>query len=237
MGTDLDFVARFAKAKNFDIRTRTVFVEGTSDVGLFYHAAKLAKEVKGVDLLGNELAIVASGEGNDGGAAGVCRELITFKNLAKYCLLPDGQPKYRFLGLLDYDNAGRRALTNLLRTDTDALEYKDIIFLRPAMPHSPNRDPHALRTLFERCNTKYRQLDWELEDLVSETLVTYLLDEFPYVLKKAIPVDDKVHREWTPDGKARLHQIVKKHAIYSDIEAVVHALRALCFYLGVRILE
>jgi len=40
MVEELDFIARFAQTKGFDIKPRTIFVEGTTDVDLFELAAK-----------------------------------------------------------------------------------------------------------------------------------------------------------------------------------------------------
>jgi len=67
MAEELDYIAYFARTKRFDIRPRTIFVEGTTDVELFELAAKLEKEETGVDLLGDRLAIIAAGEKNEGG--------------------------------------------------------------------------------------------------------------------------------------------------------------------------
>lgn len=232
---ELDYIARFARTKNFDIRPRTVFVEGTTDVELFELAAQLERENAGVDLLGEKLAIIAAGEGNLGGAKGVCRELVCFKNMAAGCLLSNGRPKYRFLGLFDNDRAGRQAIHDVRKTDTSILEYKDVFRLRPVMPLSPNRDPGALHKSFEAENDGYRGLDWELEDLLPETLTKCFLDEFPTAIIRSSSVYDKVHRDWTPDGKARLHRFVKQYAIHADLIAVIGVLRALWHYLGIRL--
>lgn len=234
MTEKLDYIARFAKTKNFDLRPRTVFVEGTTDVDLFQLAARLERERTGFDLLGEDLAIIAAGEGNEGGARGICRELVSFKNMAGGCLLPGGRPKYRFIGLFDNDDAGRRAIYDVRKTDTSILEYKDVFRLRPVMPLCPNRDPAALRESFKSENGKYRDIDWELEDLLPEEILKAFLDEHPDAVIRSSVAHDKIHRDWTRDGKARLHYFVRQYAICADLVAVVGVLRALRHYLGLQ---
>lgn len=235
MRTDeIDIVAHFAKSKNFNIRLRTVFVEGTTDVDLFELAAQYAKEETGIDLLGEKLAIVASGTGDDGGTKGICRELVSFKNLARVCLLPNGKPKYRFVGLFDNDDAGRRAIHDVRKTDSSILEFKDVFRLQPIMPSVLNRDPGALQKIFDEENNKYKGLDWELEDLLPESLIMAFLDEFPTAIARSPnTVHDRIHRDWTPHGKAQLHRFVKAHAMHVDLLAVIDVLRALRYYLGI----
>lgn len=237
MRTDeIDIVAHFAKSKNFNIRARTVFVEGTTDVDLFELAAQHEKERTGIDLLGEKLAIVASGKGDDGGTRGICRELVSFKNLARVYLLPNGKPKYRFIGLFDNDNAGRKAIHDVRKTDYSILEFKDVFRLHPIMPAVPNRDPGALQKIFDEENNKYTGLDWELEDLLPESLIMAFLDDFPTAIARPPNhVHDRVHRDWTRDGKAQLHRFVKAHAMHIDLLAVIDVLRALRCYLGISI--
>ena len=45
---------------------------------------------------------------------------------------------------------------------------------------------------------------------------------------------DRVHYEWTRDGKAHLHRFTRQHAMYEDLKGVIEALRALRLYLGVK---
>lgn len=236
MADDLDHVARFAKSKNFGVQRRTVFLEGRTDVELFVLAAQLERSRTDTDLFGTDLAVVAAGDGDDGGASGVCRELVTFRNMARYCLLPNGRPKYRFIGLFDNDRAGRQAIHDVRKTDTSILEFKDVFRLWPVMPLHKNLDPSALRNSFETENEIYKNMDWELEDLVSETLVSGFLDETPDAIARSTPIHDRVHRDWTSDGKARLHRFIRQNAIPSDLAAVVAVIRAMRHYFNLPLL-
>lgn len=234
MPDDLDYIAFFANTKKFDIRPRTIFVEGTSDVAIFQLAAKLEKEKSGLDLLGDRLAIIAAGERDEGGVKGVCRELVSFKNMAKYCLLPNGRPKYRFVGLFDNDNAGRQAINDVRKIDTSILEYKDVFRLWPIMPHSSNLDVEVIRKSFVAENEKYKNLDWELEDLLPASFSESIIIENPNLQYRSHPVEDKIHREWSPDGKAKLHRLTIQNAIYKDLEAVIKVLYAFWHYLNIK---
>jgi hypothetical protein len=114
------------------------------------------------------------------------------------------------------------------------LEFKDVFYLRPVMPHSPNRDPGALQKAFEQANSQYRDLDWEVEDLLPKSLIEAFVDEFPFALKNTDDRGGKAHYDWTRDGKSRLHRFVKQHAMYEDMIEVINVLKALWYYLGIR---
>ena len=230
----LDYIERFAKSKGFDIRPRTIFVEGTRDADLFQLAAKLEWQRTDVDLLGDRLAVVAAGERDLGGVAGVCRELITFKNMAQTLLDHNGRPKYRFVGLLDYDRAGREAVQVARRMDISLLEYRDVFYLRPIMSLSQHRDPQTVRQCFETDNADYRALDWELEDLVSESLAAEIVAAQPGLVRREISAGERVHRDWSDEGKARLHLHVRQRAVWADLKAVVKVLTAMWYYLGIK---
>lgn len=234
MAHETDYIERFALAKCFSILPRTVFVKGARDVELFQLASSLERAASDVELLGVELAIVAASERDFGGASGACNELMMFKRMAIQLLDPNGRPRYRFVGLLDNNRAGRQAIARARRIDTSVLEYKDVFCLRPIMPLTENRDPGALRRSFEAANEPYRGLDWELEDLISESLTVKFLDASPDSLQRSQQINGRVHRDWTLEGKAQLHAFVKQNAVHSDLSDVVHVLRALWHYFGMK---
>jgi hypothetical protein len=169
-----------------------------------------------------------------GGTGGVIRELISLRGYARTCLLPNGKPKYRFIGFFDNDEAGRQAVRSTKWLDTSILEYKDTFRLHPIMPLPGNLDPGAVQKAFEQQNGDFRGLNWEMEDLISPNFVEAFLSENPGALRKSIPVGGKVHRELTPDGKARLHRFVKLNALRSDLVETVGLLKALRFYMGLK---
>lgn len=152
MVEDLDYVARYAMSLGLSILPRTVLVEGTSDVDLFQLAARLEYKETGLNLIGRDLAIVAAGEADRGGTSGVIRELICLRGLARTCLLQNGRPRYRFIGLFDNDRAGKQAVRQARDIDGSLLEYKDLFRLWPVMPLPRNLDPGSVQKTFENEN-------------------------------------------------------------------------------------
>jgi hypothetical protein len=228
---ELDTVARYGQVLGWELRYRKVLVEGTTDVDLLILAARLEKEATGTELLGLDLAIVPAGAGDRGGTQGVIRELICLRGYARTCLSRSGRPIYRFIGLFDNDKAGRQAIGAARNLDASILEYKDVFRVHPIMPTSGNLDPKTLQKSFERENGVYKGLDWELEDLVSQPFVQAFLANHPTAVTKTMPIGGKVHRDLTRDGKARLHQFVRQHAMREDLVAVIDLLKALRFYM------
>lgn len=234
MAEELDTVKRYGRALGWELERRTVLVEGTTDVELFHLAARLESEKSGVDLLGTEFAIIAAGTGDLGGTRGVIRELTCLRGLARTCLLPNGQPLYRFVGLFDNDRAGRLAVKAARDLDASIHEYKDVFRLWPVMPATGSLDPKTLQKSFERQNADYKGMDWELEDLLPGQFFDALVSDHPNAVIKTTPMKDKIHRDLSRDGKAHLHRFVKEYAIRDDLDAVIETLRAVRFYLGLR---
>jgi hypothetical protein len=229
---ELDHVARYALSLGLLIRPRTILVEGTTDAKLFQLAAQAERDSTGVDLLGSDLTVLPAGTGDLGGTRGVIRELVCLRGLARTCLLPNGRPRYRFLGLFDNDKAGKLAVRSARDFDNSILEYKDVLRLWPAMPIRVNLDPVAMRVVFERENNAYRGLDWEMEDLLSTELLEAFLAESPGAMIRTSSIGGKVHRDFSVDGKARLHRFVRDHAMRRDLIGVLGVLRAVRGYLG-----
>lgn len=229
---ELDSVQRYAAYLGFRVQSRTILVEGSTDVELLHFAAQIERRQTGIDLLGDGVAIVAAGIGDLGGASGVIRELLCLRGLARTCLLPSGRPRYRFIGLFDNDKAGRQAVRVACGFDSSTIEYRDVFRMWPIMPRTGSRDAESMRKTCETVNAQYKGLDWELEDLFPDSFLSAFLSEHPDVIVRTSTAHDKVHRDLTRDGKARLHRFVKQHAMRSDLENVVDVLLALRFYLG-----
>ena len=234
MAEELDTVVQYGLALGWHLRPRTVLVEGTTDAELFHSAARLELQTNSVDLLGRELTIVAAGAGDRGGTRGVIRELVCLRGLARTSLLPNGRPRFRFIGLFDNDKAGKQAVSAARTFDISILEYKDVFRIQPVMPTTGNLDPKTLQHSFERLNAEYRGLDWELEDLLPAQFLAAFFADRPTAVARTTRIGGKTHRDLTPDGKARLHQFIKLHAIREDLGAVIEVLHALRFYLGLQ---
>jgi class 3 adenylate cyclase len=232
MAEPLDFVQRYASSVGLDVRARTLLVEGTSDVDLFSRAARFERDATGVELLGADFTIVAAGLGDRGGTAGVIRELVCLRGLARACLLPNGRPRYRFAGLFDNDRAGRQAISQLRAIDSSILEFKDVFRLWPVMPPTSNLDTKGMQRLFEHANELYSGLDWELEDMIPDGFVDAFAEEFPDAVRRNDERHGRTHREFTADGKSRLHQFIRVYAMRYDLRNVIGIIRVLRQYMG-----
>jgi hypothetical protein len=228
-----DAVSSYGKALGYDLRPRTILVEGITDVDLFTLAATSEKSVSGIDLF-DGLAIITPGLGDAGGTQGVIRELVAFRGIARTVLQANGLPKYRFAALFDNDAAGKRAVNNLRGVDHSIIECKDVFRLRPVMPTSTNLDPTSLCKMLETHNANHLGLDWEMEDLIPTDVVDAFVAERPNSIIKPIEIGGHVHREFTRDGKAQLHRFVKDHCVHQDLRSVIDVLRALRSYLGLK---
>ena len=111
-----------------------MIVEGESDVALISHARHLFLSEQRVDIFGGDFAVLAAGRGDDGGVDGVNRRLNAARQIAEADVGPDGTSKFRFIGLFDNDEAGRRAMSRACNFDRRVVRYQDIFLLNPVMP-------------------------------------------------------------------------------------------------------
>lgn len=226
----VDYVALYGVSKGWRLLPRSVLVEGTSDVALFELAATLYKQETGKDLIA-DLAIVAAGERDRGGTKGVVRELLGLRAIASTYLAPSGRSVYRFMGLFDNDTPGQNAVNAAQGMDTSILEYRDVFRLRPIMPILGNLDPGTAQRGFEKANEAYKNLRWEVEDLIGEALIQLFLDENPTALVREDRMANACHRELTRDGKARLVRFCSENADLASMEGLVNTLHALRCYM------
>ena len=231
-GSTGDSVTRYGEAFDWKIERRTVIVEGTTDVDLLHLARQLEKRATGEELFANGLTFIVAGKGDQGGARGVVRELLGLRCVARTSQLADGRAKYRFVGLFDDDEEGRRAIKLARSIDRSILEYRDVFRLRPVMVRDGNPDPRTLEKRFRERNGPYGALDWELEDLVSPDFAAVFEQEFPTAVIRMVEREGRVHRKYTADGKAHFHRYIRTNAMQEDLLAVIDLIRAVRFYFG-----
>lgn len=232
----MDMVEQYGNSQGWKLLPRSVIVEGTSDVSLFTLAAQHFYRETGKELFSG-LAIVAAGEGEKGGTGGVVRQLITLRSLASTFLSPQGRPVYRIVGLFDNDTAGRKAVNGACASDVAIKEYRDVFRLRPVMPRTGSLDPTALQRNFEKQNEPYKGLDWELEDLIGDSLIELFLDEYPMALVREKTAENMVHRDLSRDGKSQLIKFCKENADLENMMDLVGVLHALRHYLNLPSLQ
>jgi hypothetical protein len=98
---------------------------------------------------------------------------------------------------------------------------------------------HDLRRLNTRllvssaeANEPYKNIEWELEDLLGVDLLSAFCEEHPNAISRECRAADLVHRDFTRDGKARLHRFANDHAMRRDLIGVTGVLKAFRRYLG-----
>lgn len=210
-----------------------VIVEGTSDVVLFWFAAALYFERHQSPILGHQIAILPAGKGNEGGVDGVNRRLTAARQIADVDRDATGALRHRFIGLFDNDRAGRRAVDNACNFDRRLLRYGDLFLLHPIMPLSLAPDHASLRRRIEIENEPYKGLDWEIEDLLSDRLLSLFEKHHAQAVERVQEIGGRKHRDFSRDGKQRLHDFVKINATMDDLSEIVKLLCALRGYMHV----
>lgn len=225
----MDMLATYAASKPWTLRPNIVLVEGTSDERLFGLADRLSTDA-GRRLLGQEICIVAAGRRDRGGTFGVARELITLRSMVPLVLDRKGRPAYRVMGLVDNDAAGRRIITDVLRLDRGAAQFRDIMAIRPITPVFRRSDPPGRRAEYDLANLPHLSIDWEIEDTLSARLLRVFERQHPHLAPQKSQQAGKVHHEFTPDAKAALHRLAQHEATLDDLAgvvALVHTIRSM----------
>lgn len=228
-------VESFAATLKWNVCECNVIVEGTTDVALLWLAAALYHERHQTAILGGQIAILAAGKGDDGGVDGVNRRLNAARQIADADRASDGSLRYRFIGLYDNDHAGRRAVESACSFDRRLLRYGDLFLLYPIMSIASGADHAVLRRRFETDNARFKGLDWEIEDYLSERLLSAFENAKPTAVQSVREVGSRKHRDFTRDGKYELHKFVGANARLDDLMEVVKLIRALRDYLRLKV--
>lgn len=228
-------VETFASTLGWKVRRCNVIVEGTTDVKLLLRTAVLYLRQHKDVIVGDDIAILAAGKGDDGGVDGLNRRLNAIRQMADADRGPDGSLRYRFVGLYDNDLAGRRAIQDACNFDRRILRYRDLFLLNPIMPLASGADHTELRRRVETSNAPYRGMDWEIEDLLSERLLLSFEAMHPRAIKDIQEIGGRKHWELTRDGKMLLHDYAQKHATLHDLVDVVRLIRALRDYCFLKV--
>lgn len=225
-------VELWAQRTGWQIGERNVIVEGTSDVAFLKCARNLWLAQTGRDIFGEGFAVVAAGRGDDGGVAGVTRNLNTMRQLSEADRNENGHQRHRFIGLFDNDKAGRDWLTGTCRLDPRVIRYHDVSLLHPKMPLA-NGDPGPMVERRARSlNASCWELDWELEDLLSDDLHREFCSHFPDAIDRERSRGGRTHRDFNRSGKMEFQRFVLQEATVDDILELVRLVCALRDYLG-----
>lgn len=224
-------VELWADQLGWRVRKGNVIVEGESDVFYFEHAARLYKRRHGVDLLGEDFAVIAAGRGDAGGVDGVNERFRAARELSAVDVHADGAVKYRFIALFDNDEQGRRAFQRGSGLTRRIEGYRDLFLLHPKMPLANGAISATVKQRAAELNKDYLHLDWEVEDLVSPDIYRVFEADHSHEIINSRTVTGRTHRKMTWTGKVKLQQYVRDYAELSDLAEVILLIRALRNYL------
>lgn len=225
-------VEAWARQIGWVIGKRNVIVEGTGDVALLNHVRDLWLAEGACDIFGEGFAVVAAGKREEGGVDGVNRRFNAARQLAEVDVDAEGERRYRFIALLDNDHAGQRAFGMASEFDRRVVRYRDVFLLHPVMPRA-NGDSSSDIERRARClNASYSDLDWEIEDFLSDNLHGDFQDQFPNAILSATSQNGRTHREFTRNGKAQFRHFILDRAKCDDVVELVKLVCALRDYLG-----
>jgi len=223
-------VEQFAAQAGWAIARTNVVVEGISDVAFFTRASELYAQARGRPVLDADFAVVAAGRGDDGGVEGVNRRVQLMRQLADVDRDEEGRLRHRFVGLLDGDAAGRSALVVACKFDRRIEAYVDLFLLRPVMPSFAAGEDRSIAVTM--ANLLVGQLDWEIEDLCSEKMLSRFESEHPGAVLSKIECGGFIHREFHRDAKPKLRQMFVASATLADAAGILTLLRTMRAYLG-----
>ncbi len=226
-----DLVEMYATSVGWDIAETNVLVEGTMDVSYLKHASLLHAQAHGIQVIDSDFAIIASGEGDDGGVHGVNRALIGIRQNIDATVMSGGK-RHRFVGMYDNDYAGRNAYNLMPLTDTRIRPFVDVFLLQPVMPPVGNglTDRQLAAT---GLNMGYRGMDWEVEDLCSQRILEEFERRHPAAVVHRVAMKDRLHRDINRSAKPELIRLFKETATVDDARDMLALMKLLRGYLGV----
>lgn len=223
-------VETWARQIGWRVREGNVIVEGLIDVALLDCARQLFLAERRVDIYGGDFAVLAAGRGDDGGVEGVNRRLNAARQIAAADLGPDGYSRYRFIGLFDNDEAGRRAMRRASEFDRRTVPYQDVFLLHPEMPPGNKSSGPVIEQRAQALNSHVR-IDWEVEDFLSSALLEAFTQSSPESVVRESTSHGLKHRDFTRQGKTELCRFVRENATLNDVIGLARLICALRDYL------
>ena len=144
-----DVILGFAKLKGWNLKKRSVMVEGDNDVAYFELIAKLYLKKTGLDLIGKDLSIFSAGTGKQGGTKAIFDEYPSLMNIIRSDVNQNGKILFRVIALVDNDNAGRTLRNNMLHQYKQLRNNAHIFVLQRIFPRTTS-EPNSLTKQIEK---------------------------------------------------------------------------------------
>ncbi|MDP4488176.1 hypothetical protein QDG88_09500 [Pseudoalteromonas piscicida] len=230
-----EYVTWYAGNHKWPLKKSNLIVEGDLDKAYFNLADRLYYNKTSKRLIGDDLSIFPTGTGDKGGTFGICEHLPTIRKIVDMDSDAQGKAMFRFVALVDGDSAGKNAKRILTSNHSRLIECRDVFVLQRKMPRN-TLEPKILTRQIESANQQWKQLDCEIEDLISDDLVDLFIENEPNCIKLPPIVQEGMrHYELQHGYKGQLCRFVENYACYEDIELVIEVLRSMRFYLGLNV--
>ena len=138
---------------------------------------------------------------------------------------------FKVIAVVDNDTAGKRALHTITK-GIGLREYEDVLVLKHRLPRG-TRDPDELRKRVDTANAAWRNIDCEIEDFISvSVLQSFAAEHHGACIGHADFREDGVyHFNWSGHLKPSLARYVRDYATLADVERLVEFLKFLRFLL------
>lgn len=210
----------------------SVIVEGGLDRAYLTLAADLYQRDRRRRLLGGPLGVVPAGGEGPGGTDVIKEYFPILWKIIGLDQTSDGHPVFQAVVLLDSDMEGKKTASYLTAGYTGCQRYRDIFLLQRSFPRG-TRDLRQLTRQIEQANSEWKDLDCEIEDLVSRTILEEFARQSPRSLRRPAQVSGHAHHfEWERRDKPALYRFVQENALLADLQPLVDVLRALRYYFG-----
>lgn len=232
MTAPLGILEQYASRFRWPLLRMNVLIEGTSDQTYFGLAGALYKRKHGKSLVGVDLSVFPTGDGDDGGTLGIQEQFQTIRNLAKFDLDAKGKRRFHVVALFDGDSAGKGTARAIEGADRSVEIWRDVFWLQRSLPRT-TREFRALKAAIEQSNSQCRSLDTVIEDLVAKELH----DLFASSEEKAKSVkckEENGHRHYfmPADVKPLFKRFVEDNADLDSLTMIVEVLKSMRYYLG-----
>ncbi len=221
----------YATLKRWPIRSTNIMVEGESDRIYVELAARLHHAATGRWLVGQDLSVFPPGDGDAGGVYGIQEQLPVACSLAGVDLDANGKRRYRIVGLMDGDSAGKGIARSIVGANRSLLMWQDVYLLQRVMP-TRTRDVVGLGKHVDDENRKWRALDTVMEDLIDVTAFDLFAAECPQHCRPRQVLEGEYHYHFAEGGKPPFRRFVEQNGDLGTLARVVAMIAAMRFYLG-----
>lgn len=222
-----DLVREYGRRMGWSLVRCNVMFEGTTDVRYCRTANGLYSSETGKNLLDKDFQVFAIGERHEGGTDGIRERLRTLQSL----LLSEPEDLgMSVICVVDDDFAGRKAFADLRRKFQP---WRDLFKLQRVFPRTPNsRSPEHFEGEWKKANSAWQGLDCDIEDLISDDLLHYFIDDNPQCLKAVVEErGGRRHRKFHGNEKLNLVRFVESNSALADLNLIVELLKSLRWLL------